>query len=138
MGKHPKYESIVILQNIRNCSLSDSVTFQNTAILLTSACRNLLLFFPQKVSHVKIIHLMFHVTKRWLTCILRCNRCWKWCQWWKVRPSFLEYGESDTHLAVCFYVSSEATTCCYCHIHSEETWHYQIWFWTGCLVINKQ
>lgn len=137
MGKHPKYEGIVILQNIRNCSLSDSVTFQKTSILLSSVCRNLLLLFLQKVLHVKIIHLMFHVTKRQLTYILRHNRHWKWCQWWKVRPSFLEYGESDTHLTAYFYVSSEATMCCYCYIHNEETWLYQIWFWTGSLIINK-
>ena len=106
--------------------------------LLSSVCRNLLTFFPQKVLHVKILHLMFHITKRWLTCVLRCNRCWKWCHWWKVRPSVLEYSESDTHLTAYFWVSSEATTWCYCYIHSEETWHYQTQFWIGCLIINKQ
>lgn len=90
--------------------------------LLSSVCRNLLTFFSQKVLHVKILHLMFHITKRWLTCILSCNRRWKWCHWWKVRLSVLEYGESDTHLTACFWVSCEATTGCYCHIHSEETW----------------
>ena len=32
MGKHPKYESIVILQNNRNYLLSDSIIFQQTAV----------------------------------------------------------------------------------------------------------
>jgi len=32
MGKHPTYEGIVILQNVRSCLLSDGVVFQKTTI----------------------------------------------------------------------------------------------------------
>lgn len=32
VGKHPTYDGIVILQNIRNYLLSDSVSFQKTTI----------------------------------------------------------------------------------------------------------